>query len=71
MSEVVQTMIDDVQRDPSAYRIAAYCHADNAASAGVMRHCGLEFEGRLARYATFPNLGPEPRDCLMFAKAVR
>ncbi|MGH3644678.1 MAG: GNAT family N-acetyltransferase [Mycobacterium sp.] len=45
MSEVVQMMIDDVQRDPSGYRIAAYCHADN--------------------------LGPESRDCLLSAKAVK
>jgi ribosomal-protein-alanine N-acetyltransferase len=45
MSEVVQVMIDEAQRDPSVYR--------------------------LARYATFPNLGPEPRDCSLFAKAVK
>jgi ribosomal-protein-alanine N-acetyltransferase len=45
MSEVVQVMIDEAQRDPSVYR--------------------------LARYATFPNLGPEPWDCSLFAKAVK
>lgn len=26
---------------------------------------------RLVRYAVFPNLGRDPKDCLMFAEAVR
>jgi RimJ/RimL family protein N-acetyltransferase len=71
MSEVAQMLIDEARRDPTVYRISAYCHVDNAGSAGVLRHCGLTLEGRLARYAVFPNLGPEPQDCLMFGKAVR
>lgn len=71
MTEVAQMLLDEAQRDPAVYRVAAYCHADNAGSAGVLRGCGLELEGRLARYAVFPNLGPDPKDCLMFAKAVR
>lgn len=71
MSEVAQVMIDEAQRDRAVYRVSAYCHPDNAASAGVMRHCGLNFEGRLTRYAVFPNLGPEPQDVWMFAKAVQ
>jgi RimJ/RimL family protein N-acetyltransferase len=37
----------------------------------VLRRCGLTLEGRLARYAVFPNLGREPQDCLMYRKAVR
>ena len=58
-------------RDPTVYRVTAYCHVDNVGSAGVLRRCGLTLEGRLARYAVFPNLGPEPQDCLMYGKAVR
>ena len=38
---------------------------------GIMSEVAQALEGRLARYAVFPNLGPEPRDCLLFAKAVR
>jgi RimJ/RimL family protein N-acetyltransferase len=71
MSDVVQVLVDEARRDPHVYRVSAYCHVDNAGSAGVLRHCGLTLEGRLARYAVFPNLGPEPRDCFLFAKAVR
>jgi RimJ/RimL family protein N-acetyltransferase len=71
MSEVVGVMVDEARRDPTVYRISAYCHADNAGSAGVLKRNRLDLEGRLARYAVFPNLGPDPRDCLLFAKAVR
>lgn len=71
MSEVAQLLIDEARRDPTVYRVSAYCHVDNAGSAGVLRRCGLALEGRLARYAVFPNVGPEPQDCLMFGKAVR
>ncbi len=70
-SEVAQVLIDEARRDPAVYRVSAHCHVDNAGSAGVLRHCGLNLEGRLARYAVLPNLGPEPQDCLMFGKAVR
>jgi RimJ/RimL family protein N-acetyltransferase len=71
MSEVVQVLIDAARCDPTVHRVSAYCHVDNAGSAGVLRRCGLTLEGRLARYAVFPNLGPEPQDCLMYGRAVR
>lgn len=71
MSEVALLLVDEARRDPAVYRVSAYCHVDNTGSAGVLRRCGLTLEGRLARYAVFPNLGPEPQDCLMYGKAVR
>jgi RimJ/RimL family protein N-acetyltransferase len=70
-SEAAGLLVDAATRDPTVYRVSAYCHADNAASAGVLSRCGLNLEGRLARYVVFPNVGPEPQDCLMFGKAVR
>ncbi|MGW4096859.1 GNAT family N-acetyltransferase [Mycobacterium sp. NPDC004974] len=71
MSEAVSLMLTDVQPDPTVYRVTAYCHVDNAGSAGVLRRCGLSLEGRLARCATFPNISDEPQDVLLFGKAVR
>lgn len=71
MSEAVRLMIDHVCRDSSVYRVSAYCHVDNAASARVLARNGLTFEGRLARYAVLPNISDEPQDCLLFGKAVR
>jgi ribosomal-protein-alanine N-acetyltransferase len=71
MSEAVRLLLDKAERDLSVYRVSAYCHVDNAASAKVLERSGLALEGRLARYALLPNLSPEPQDCLLFAKAVR
>ncbi|OMB94016.1 GNAT family acetyltransferase [Mycobacterium sp. NS-7484] len=71
MSEAVSLMLAEVQADPTVYRVSAYCHADNAGSAAVLRRCGLSLEGRLARYGMFPNLSDEPQDVLLFGKAVR
>jgi RimJ/RimL family protein N-acetyltransferase len=71
MSEVAELLCDTAERDPTVYRISAYCHVHNARSAAVLRRSGLALEGRLARYAVFPNVGPDPQDCLLFGKAVK
>ncbi len=71
MSEVLPLLIDEARRDPAVYRVYAYCHVDNTGSARVLERGGLTLEGRLARYAMFPNISTEPQDCLLFAKAVR
>ncbi|WP_441963626.1 GNAT family N-acetyltransferase [Mycolicibacterium houstonense] len=71
MSEAVSLVLDDLRPDPTVYRVSAYCHVDNAGSAGVLRRCGLSLEGRLARYGLFPNISDEPQDVLLFGKAVR
>ena len=71
MSETVSVLLEHVRQDPSVYRVAADCHVDNAGSAAVLRRCGFTFEGRLARYAMFPNLSSEPQDALLFGMAVR
>ncbi|MGV0745590.1 GNAT family N-acetyltransferase [Mycolicibacterium sp. XJ870] len=71
MTEVVTVLLDEAARDPSVYRVSAYCHVDNVGSAGVLQRCGLTLEGRLARYGQFPNLSDEPQDVFLFGKAVR
>ncbi len=71
MSEAVRLLLDKAQRDPSVYRVSAYCHVDNTASARVLQRSGLILEGRMARYAVLPNISSEPQDCLLFGKAVR
>ena len=37
----------------------------------VLERSGLVYEGRLARYAMFPNISTEPQDVLQYAKALR
>jgi ribosomal-protein-alanine N-acetyltransferase len=71
MSEVVQLLIDEAQRDPAVYRMTAHCHVDNAGSAALLQRSGLRLEGRVARYAVLPNISAEPQDCLLFGKALR
>ena len=71
MSEVLPLLLDEAHRDPSVYRVYAYCHVDNIGSARVLERSGLTLEGRLVRYGVFPNISAEPQDCLMFATAVR
>jgi RimJ/RimL family protein N-acetyltransferase len=71
MTEVVQLLLDKAQRDPTVYRVTAHCHVDNTASARLLERSGLDFEGRLARYAVLPNISAEPQDCLLFGKALR
>jgi RimJ/RimL family protein N-acetyltransferase len=71
MSEVLPLLLEEAQRDPAVYRIYAYCHVNNTGSARVLERAGLALEGRLARYAVFPNISEEPQDCLLFAKAVK
>jgi ribosomal-protein-alanine N-acetyltransferase len=71
MSEVLPLLVDEAQRDSSAYRVYAYCHVDNTGSARVLERSGLALEGRLVRYGMFPNISSEPQDCLLFAKALR
>ncbi|MDT5169648.1 MAG: [ribosomal protein S5]-alanine N-acetyltransferase, partial [Mycobacterium sp.] len=37
----------------------------------LLQRAGFLLEGRLIRHAVYPNLGPEPRDSLLYAKALR
>jgi [ribosomal protein S5]-alanine N-acetyltransferase len=36
-----------------------------------LERAGFVLEGRLARYAVFPTMGPEPQDSLLYAKILR
>lgn len=61
MAEVAELLCRTAERDPTVYRISAYCHVHNSRSAGVLRRCGLALEGRLVRYAVFPTSVRTPR----------
>ena len=47
----------------------ATCDVDNLASARVLEKAGFEREGRLHNWIVHPNIGPEPRDCYVYAYA--
>jgi [ribosomal protein S5]-alanine N-acetyltransferase len=71
MSEVLGMLLDALEADREVYRIWASCSAENERSARLLERAGFVLEGRLARYAVFPTMGPEPQDSLLYAKILR
>ena len=67
-TEALRFLVDWAAAEPRLRRAWACCAAENAASARVMEKAGLVREGVLRRWQVFPNLGPEPRDCIFYAK---
>jgi len=51
-----------------AWRVFATCHVENVGSQRTLEKAGFEREGRMRRYFTFPNLGPEPADGYLYAR---
>ena len=67
MPEAVRAVADWLLAH-GAWRVFATCHVDNTGSQRVLEKAGFEREGRMRRYFTFPNLGPEPADGYLYAK---
>lgn len=63
LTEVCRAAFDD----PRIWRVQALCDEENTRSARVMEKAGMEFEGRLRKYAKHPNRASSPRDCLIYA----
>jgi len=71
MPEVLDMLTTALQADRDVYRVWATCHVDNERSTRVLERAGFVMEGRLARHAVYPTMGPEPQDSLLYAKALR
>lgn len=69
MTEALVAVRDLCLASPDIIRFWAHCDAENSASARVMEKAGLSFERLEKGYSVMPNLGPEPRDCLIYALA--
>ncbi|MBI5771832.1 MAG: GNAT family N-acetyltransferase [Verrucomicrobia bacterium] len=67
-TETLQFLVDWSLAQPSIHRAWAMCHAEHTASVRVMEKAGLAREALLRRWHVFPNLGPDPRDCIVGAK---
>jgi ribosomal-protein-alanine N-acetyltransferase len=68
MSEAARAVVELALWEPSLYRVSATCDAENIASAQVLEKTGMVREALMRRYAVHPNLGPEPRDVLLYAQ---
>ncbi len=71
MSEVLDLLLAALQADRQVYRVWATCSPDNERSARSLERAGFVLEGRLARHAVYPTIGPEPQDALLYAKILR
>ena len=61
MSEALDMLLGTLDADRDVYRVWV----------GLLQRAGFLLEGRLTRHAVYPNLGLEPRDSLLYAKALR
>lgn len=68
MTEALRAVTEAALDDLAIYRVWAVCDVDNPASARVMQKAGMSYEGRLRRWMIHPNVSPEPRDVLCYAK---
>ena len=67
VTEALAAIRDLCFADPKIRRFWAWCDVENIASARVMEKAGLALESRKPRYSVMPNLGPDARDCLIYA----
>lgn len=52
---------------PAVRRVWAHVHVDNLPCIRVLERMGAVREGRMAKYAVFPNISEEPQDCYLYA----
>lgn len=68
MSEAMIALSDAALAHPDCFRVQATCDTENKASARVLEKSGFIREGCLERHMVLPNLAPEPRASLMYAR---
>lgn len=66
-TEALRALVAWAVAEPRIVRAWACCSTENTASMRVMEKAGLRREAVLRRWQVFPNLGPEPRDCAIYA----
>lgn len=54
-------------KDPTIRRVWAHCHTENIPVQRVLERMGAKREGRLRKYAVFPNISDEPQDCYIYS----
>ena len=68
MPEAAGAVVGWALAQPGLVRVWAVTDVENRASARVLEKLGMQQEGLLRRFVIHPNVSPEPRDCLLFAR---
>jgi RimJ/RimL family protein N-acetyltransferase len=68
MVEPLEHLVSWALSQPGIYRAYAFCDVENRGSARVMEKAGMTREGILRRWHVCPTIGPEPRDCIVYAR---
>ena len=68
MTEAVRSVVAWAFEPAPVIRVWAICDVENLASTRVLEKAGLQREGLLKAHAIHPNIGPDPRDCLLYSK---
>jgi RimJ/RimL family protein N-acetyltransferase len=68
MAEALGCLVNSSLAQPDIFGAFAFCDVENLGSARVMEKAGMTREGILRRWHVCPSIGPEPRDCFIFAR---
>lgn len=68
MCEAILALTEAALSLPACFRVQATCDVENRASARTLENAGFKREGVLERHLVLPNIGPEPRASLMYAR---
>jgi [ribosomal protein S5]-alanine N-acetyltransferase len=68
MTEAAGAVCTWALEHPEIEHLWAFCDAENVSSVRSMEKIGFRQDSRRLRYAVFPNIGDEPRDCLLFTR---
>ena len=69
-TEAARSVVEWLSTLAHVHRIWATCDVENTASARVLEKAGLTREGVLRCWSIKPNIGPRPRDALVYSKVV-
>ena len=71
MSEALDMLLTALRGRPRHVPRLGHLQCRQRALDAAAERAGFVLEGRLARHAVYPTIGPEPRDSLLYAKTLR